>query len=110
MVDHGSVYSKILYDVNGKILVDSQNHLLNVYRYEMADAIESGELRIVRNSTMANVCYRYFVTSQDQQDIFINERSFGTTDGPNKAFHVYVDDDTDKTSSAYITQFYLLKE
>lgn len=110
MVDHVSMYSRILYDIDGKILVNRKGILLNVYKTQMDDAFRDKDIRVYRNSTMNNVCYRYFVTSQDQLETFWNERVFGTNDGPNKAFHVYVDDDVDRTCSEYKNSFRLAHE
>lgn len=109
-MDHRNLYSKILYDVDGNILVNNQGRILNVFKAEMDDALKSKEVIFYRNATMANLCYRYFVTSIQQRDIFLEERAFGTPDGPNKGFHVYVDDDTDRTSSEYKSMFRISRE
>lgn len=104
------MYSKILYDVEGNILVNNDGRILNVFKVEMDDALKSREVIFYRNATMANVCYRYFVASIEQRDNFLEERAFGTPDGPNKAFHVYVDEDTDRTCAEYKSLFKLSRE
>lgn len=109
-MDHHSTNSKILYDVEGNILVDSQHRMMNVYRHTLDDALGKKEVRLFRNSTMANLCYRYFITSKHQLDLFHDERAWGTPDGPNKAFHVYVDEDVDKNTKEYKSFFRLSRE
>lgn len=78
---------------------------MNLFRPEMRDSLESGRIRCFRNSTTSNITYRYFITDRRQLPMFWNERLFGTPDGPNKAFHVYVDDDVDKSSRTYTALF-----
>jgi hypothetical protein len=104
------MYSKILYDIDGNILVNEQGRILNVFKPEMDDALKDRHVILYRNSSMGNVCYRYFVTSIEQRDNFLEERTFGTPDGPNKGFHVYVDDDVDRTSAEYKSIFRLSRE
>lgn len=105
-MDHRNIYSKILYDVEGDILYDQQGHrLVNAYRENMEEMFESGRLRLMRNSTMENMCYRYFIRNEAQLIRFQEARQNGTTEGPNVAFHVYVDDDVDTTSPEYKSTF-----
>lgn len=54
---------------------------------------------------MNEYCYRYFITSQEQLDKFYEDREFGSTEGPNKTYHVYVDEDCDKTTPTYKSLF-----
>jgi hypothetical protein len=96
--------------VDGNILTDQQGKLLNIYRASMEEAIKTKQVRIFRNSTMSSVCYRYFITSPSQLRIFKEEREYGTNDGPNKAFHVYVDEDVDKSCKEYRSLFRLSRE
>ena len=92
LVDHKNIYSKILYDVDGEILVNNNSIILNAYKPEMEEALDVKEVRIFRNSTMSNLCYRYFITSEAQLKRFNREREYGSKN-PNKSYHVYVDDD-----------------
>lgn len=91
------MYARILYDVEGNILVDRTGRLINVFRGNMEESMDQGWLKVYRNSTMGGVCYRYFVTSREQFITFVDERDNGTYTGPNVFYHVYVDDDTDKS-------------
>jgi len=109
-VDHRTCNSKILYDVEGNILTDKYGKLLNIFRPNMDEAFKSKDIRIFRNSTMNNLCYRYFVRNDSQLRQFYEERAWGTVDGPNKAFHVYVDEDVDRNSSEYKKLFRLSRE
>jgi hypothetical protein len=109
-VDHKNLYSKILYDVEGNILTNPTGRLLNVFRAEMDEAFRVKQLRLYRNSSMSGMCYRYFVTSLEQRDRFLEERQFGTYQGPNKAFHVYVDEDIDRQSAEYKSLFRISRE
>lgn len=90
LIDHLNPYSRILYDVEGNILTNENDIVLNVYKPEMDDAINKKYVRIFRNSTMSDMCYRYFVTSEHQLQKFNHERQWGSKH-PNKAYHVYVD-------------------
>lgn len=110
LVDHRTMYAKILYDVEGNILTNRQGRLLNVFRSIMDDAFEAKELKLYRNSTMANVTYRYFVTSIEQRDRFLWDRQLGSEEGPNKAYHVYVDEDVDRNNKEYKYLFRLSRE
>jgi len=110
MVDHRSTNSKILYDVEGNILVDAGGHMVNVYRHTLDDALGKKEVRLFRNSTMKNLCYRYFVTSKKQLDKFLEEREWGCKYSPNKTYHVYVDEDVDRQTPEYKFKFRLSRE
>lgn len=110
LCDHGSVYAKILYDVDGNILVDSQNRMMNVYRDTLGQALANKEVRLFRNSSMGSICYRYFTTSSAQRDRFLFDREIGSTTGPNVKYHVYVDEDTDRTAPLYKRWFHLSRE
>lgn len=106
MVDHRNIYSRILYDVEGNILFDEQGHrLVNAFRENMDDMFTSGRLRLMRNSTTKDLCYRYFIRDENQLHRFLAARQYGTNEGPNVAFHVYVDDDVDTSSPAYKSTF-----
>jgi hypothetical protein len=59
---------------------------------------------------MKELCYLYFTTSRSQRLLFQYERKYGTKDGPNKAFHVYVDEDVDRNSKEYKYLFRLSRE
>jgi hypothetical protein len=96
--------------VEGNILVDAGGHMVNVYRHTLDDALGKKEVRLFRNSTMKNLCYRYFVTSKYQLDKFAEERAWGSKDGPNKTYHVYVDEDVDRESQEYKFKFRLSRE
>lgn len=104
------MYVKILYDVEGNILTNRQGRCLNPFRSIMDDAFANKEIRIYRNSTMKNICYRYYVTSIEQRDRFLWDREIGSTEGPNKAYHVYVDEDVDRNTSEYKSLFKLSRE
>lgn len=104
-MDHLSTHRKFLYDVDGNILVDKNHRVVNIYRNSFNEALEKKEVRIFRNKTMSELCYRYFITSQEQLDRFLEERRFGSNEGPNKKYHVYVDEDCDKNSPVYKSLF-----
>jgi len=92
--------------VEGHILYDEQGHrLVNAYRENMDQMFDSGRLRLMRNSTTKDICYRYFITNDAQLRRFLGAREYGTTEGPNVAFHVYVDDDVDTSSPDYKSTF-----
>lgn len=110
MCDHGSVYAKILYDVDGNILVDSEHRMMNVFRATLGLALLNKEVRLFRNKSMGSVCYRYFTTTDEQRDRFLCEREFGTKLGPNLKYHVYVDEDVDRTCADYMRWFHPSRE
>lgn len=72
-----------------------------MFRSNMRDALEEGRLFVFRNSTMSGITYRYFTKSRDQFKKFVHEREEGTTEGPNKRYHVYVDEDVDTEDHEY---------
>jgi len=90
-----------LYDVEGEILRTTQGKLINVFRTNMDEAFNEKKLFVFRNATMAGITYRYFTTSREQFKKFIHEREEGTSEGPNKRYHVYVDDDVDCDTQEY---------
>lgn len=110
MTDHKNIHSRILYDVEGNILTDTNNKIINIFMPEFEDMMKKKELRLFRNSTMKSLCYRYFITSQQQLYKFWDDRSWGNTESPNKTYHVYVDDDVDRTTSEYKMYFQLSRE
>jgi hypothetical protein len=109
-VDHRTCNSKILYDVEGHILTDKYGKLLNIFRPNIDRAFQDKDVRLFRNSTMKNMCYRYFIRNETQLNQFQEERAWGTIEGPNKAFHVYVDEDVDRNSQEYKEFFRLSRE
>lgn len=101
LVNHPNIYARYLVDVDGSILKDKNQHrVLNVFREEMNDAIEDGRLRVIRNSTMKNICYRYFVTSNKQHERFLEDVENGSL-LPGLKYHVYCDEDVDQSSQEY---------
>lgn len=104
-MDHLTTSRKFLYDVEGNILTDKRHRLLNIYRDNLKEALTKGDVRIFRNKTMSEYCYRYFITSQEQLDKFYEDRELGSDKGPNKKYHVYVDEDCDKTTPFYKSNF-----
>ena len=101
LVNHRNIYARTLVDVEGNILRDRTQHkLLNVYREEMNDALAEKRLRVIRNSTMKNICYRYFVTTQKQQDVFLDDLENGSL-LQGIRYHVYCDEDVDRTTPEY---------
>jgi len=69
------------------------------------EALEKKEIRLFRNKTMGNTCYRYFITSESQRDKFCMDRAYGSEKGPNITYHVYVDEDVDRTTKEYKSLF-----
>ena len=84
--------------------------MMSIYRPKMKEAMTAHEIQIWRNKTMGALSYRYFVTSESQRREFLYERKWGTEEGPNKAFHVYVDEDVDRNSKEYKFRFRLSRE
>lgn len=105
MVDHHSTHSKILYDVDGKILATDEGQLINIYHPQFLAYLTSKKIRLWRNKTMGNVCYRYFTRHVKQKEQFVHERKYGTIHGPNRFYHVYVDDDVERDSKEYKIYF-----
>lgn len=104
LVNHKNQYAKILVDVDGNVLCDRNGTSLNVYKKEMDEAFLMKDIRLFRNSTTKNICYRYYTTSEDQKTRFWNERSYGS---PSKGtlYHVYVDEDTNVNTEEYRSIF-----
>lgn len=76
----------------------------------MDEEMKKKKIRIFRNSTLKNTCYRYFITTEAQLKEFLEAREYGTTLGPNKSYHVYVDEETDRHSTEYKQLFKLSRE
>lgn len=90
IVDHGSLYSRVLYDVEGNPLVDPENHkYLNVYTKAMQDAFDNKNIRMI-HQVMKEPTYHYFVTSQKQERDFKMYRHTSKK----QVYHVYVDEDS----------------
>jgi len=90
-VFHHNIYSRHLYDVEGNVLRDNYGEAMNVFSKSMQDAFDSGHLRLLRNSTMTCDCYRYFITSNNQLERFIEERDYKSSRGPDIEYHIYPD-------------------
>jgi hypothetical protein len=88
--------------VEGNILADPQGRLYNIYRSSFLEALSAKEVRVFRNSTMGHLCYRYFVTSREQLHRFWDDREFGSEEGPNKTYHVYVDEDCRQGANQFL--------
>lgn len=93
----GSTYASVLYDVEGKPLVDANGRYLNVMRKEMKDAFDDGSIRLIH--CMKEPTYRYFVVSENQKQRFQTHRDVGAT--RKILYHVYVDEDVDTNSYQY---------
>lgn len=75
-----------------------------MFKPELDEAFNNKEIKIYRNSTMQSVCYRYFIVSEEQKMKFLVDRELGSVI-PNTIYHVYVDDDSDRTSPQYQALF-----
>lgn len=93
-------FARTLYDVAGNVLTDRFGTPLNLKMFEMDVAFKNGDIRICRNSTTKNICYRYFVTSDEQKKRFHYDRENGSI-FRNMVYCVYLDEDVDKTTSEY---------
>ena len=91
MVDHGSTYAKVLYDVEGNQLTDQSGRNMNIWTSSMKEAIQEGRLKVIHN--IKEPSYYYFATSNTQAERFKEHRDQGA---PNKlVYHVYLDNDAD---------------
>lgn len=104
LVNHKNIYSRILCDVDGNVLTDRHGIKLNVYMKEMDEAFLRKDIRLFRNSTMKNICYRYYTVSEEQKNRFLTERLYGSS-SKGTLYHVYVDSDTDQSSNEYASLF-----
>lgn len=95
--------------MEGNILTDLNGRLMNCFRTNLDEALETKKVRLWRKNTMSSLCYRYFTTSRDQQLNFLLDREAGCLDNPNKSYHVYVDDDCRDTHE-YKTNIKLSRE
>lgn len=101
LVNHRNIYARYLVDVNGAVLRDKLGHrCLNVFREELKDSLTDGSIRLIRNSTTKNICYRYFVTSNKQYDCFLDDIENGSLLQGVK-YHVYCDEDVNCTTDEY---------
>lgn len=90
--DCGSVYARILYDVDGEILYDDdKDEYLNLSRKTIMDHFNNKTLRCIRHP---HDDYRYFIRSEEQKQRFIRERTEGSLTRFN-TYYIYRDNDTD---------------
>lgn len=101
----GSEYSKILYDINGNQLLDSNGKYLNVFSVEMKKEMDKGALRLIHN---LKDNYRYFIQSQRDMDEFQENRKNGCLT-PNSVYVIYPDEDFDasRLTNRYCAYFNL---
>jgi hypothetical protein len=97
-------FARTLYDVDGNVLIDRHGTPLNLKRPEIDTAFENGDIRMIRNSTTKNICYRYFVTSEEQRRQFLFDRENGSL-FCDHVYSVYLDEDVDKSTSEYKSLF-----
>lgn len=93
-----------MYDVTGNVLRDRHGTPLNLKMWQMDEAFKNGDIRLCRNSTTKNICYRYFVTSDEQKKMFQYDRDNGSI-FRNMIYSVYLDEDVDKTTFEYKSLF-----
>jgi len=86
-----NLYRGTLYDIDGFTLIGNSGRNLNVYRHEMTEAFNNGQLRFLHRVTPG---YRFSVTSLAQYNNFINARN-NKWRLPTENNHFYVYDDTD---------------
>lgn len=89
LINKGTIYGKILVDVDGCVLHDKDGNLLTLYSRALRTAMEEGKIRCIHALYPG---YRYFVRSQWQYDRFVQDREFGVED-PNRCYCIYTDDD-----------------
>ena len=89
---HRSTYDRVLYDIDGNVLRDENGDLLNVYTVAFREALQRKTVRCI-HVCMQRPGYRYFITSQSQQDRFMHERDkgFALSSAPVE-YHVYDDE------------------
>lgn len=95
--DCGSVYGRMLRDVEGFTLVDDEGQLLNVYTTSMKQMMDTGRIRAIRSIRNG---YLYFVTCDFQRRQFQDERQNGSIN-PNVTYYVYMDKE-DLSGSNYL--------
>ena len=102
LVDHGSTYAKVLYDVDGEPIVDSSGQNLSVWKAALKDEFNKGRVRVFH--CMKEPTYRYFVRYDAQTRRFREERDNGAV-RRKVHYHVYVDEDVDRNSETYRNVF-----
>lgn len=89
LFNHGSLYARSLYDVDGFLLQDEEGNKLNVYTQAMNEAFISKKIRLIHK--VSEPGYSYFVTSEEQYRRFEFERENGSRE--RTLYHVYADED-----------------
>lgn len=87
---HG-VYHRHLYDVEGALLVGLSGNPLHVFNGELKDEIDAKRVRCIRDIRCG---YRYFVTSVEQWNRFMEHRKYGSLYF-RVTYHIYPDEDMD---------------
>lgn len=86
---HTTTYAKTLYDVDGNLLVDERNVPVNVFKREMKEMMDRGDL--ICFHAPGKPGHRYFVTHKQQGEEFRKAKRTGFSSNPN-SFHVYEDE------------------
>lgn len=84
-------YHRHLYDVDGALLVGQSGNPLHVFNKELKNEMDAKRVRLIRNLRCG---YRYFVTSLEQWNRFMEHRKNGTLYF-RITYHLYPDEDTD---------------
>jgi len=84
----GSIWRRVLRDVDGALLVDDQARPINLFSPTMK-TLFGQRIRFIYNVKEE---YRYIVTSDEQEKRFLIDREFGAII-PHKTFTVYYDAD-----------------
>lgn len=102
-IDHGQsrLWNKIIYDVDGNPVIGDNGTPISFFHGELKDMFSSK--RVTLHHRLKEPSYRYIVTSTNQLRTFLDERQNGA-DTP-KTYHVYVDEDSDRTCQEYKNMF-----
>lgn len=102
---HGSsMYKRRLYDIEGKLLRDSNGIPLTIYHPQFKELLDSQKIRIIH---CIHPGYRYFIQSEAQLNRFHEERKHGSVI-PNRYYHIYNDEDMTEHPNRRKRTYYLL--
>lgn len=87
---HPSTLGKKLYDVEGKLLTDKEDHAVNVWDTRLKEMLSCKAVRCIH--VPGRPGYRYFIRSEAQQKDFLQARETGYTTHCHSRFHLYPDE------------------
>lgn len=98
-IDHGQsrLWRKTIYDVDGNPVLGANGVPISFFHSELKTLFLNKTVQLYHR--MNEPSYRYIISSKDQLRRFLEDRFYGTEEL--KVYHVYSDEDSDKSHPDY---------